>query len=39
MPLKTMKAGTNVTVIDDITIDMNFIVKGGPLGGDGDYYN
>lgn len=36
MPLKSMIAGTKVTVIDenscDITIDMNFVVKGGPLG-------
>ncbi len=36
MPLKSMIAGTKVTVVDenscDITIDMNFVVKGGLLG-------
>lgn len=36
MPLKTMTAGTTVKTIDDntcdITIDMDFVVKGGPLG-------
>jgi hypothetical protein len=36
MPLKSIIAGTKVEAIDgnscDITIDMDFVVKGGPLG-------
>ena len=36
MPFKSLFAGTKVEAIDentcDITIDMNFVIKGGPLG-------
>ena len=36
MPFKSLFAGTKVEAIDentcDITIDMDFVVKGGPLG-------
>jgi len=36
MPLKSLLAGVKVEAVDantcDITIDMDFVVKGGPLG-------